>query len=253
MVKSASSKLYFRELIMPTPKKNNQGKSKRLKNTIQGMRLAYPGLGLHTLLEKQALNSPEALALQFNDESINYRDLQQKVDLMANYLWQEGVRPGQIVAISLERSPDLIISLFAILKCGAAYVPIDTSYPDMRIQMMISDSEASFLICKSSKKHLSHSATNLFLDEIQDSLKNTSSKPIEVEVSSESIAYIIYTSGSTGKPKGVKVAHRNVVNLVYSMGKEPGIADFFRYNNLFRCHGHGNLLTLIAWRSNSFC
>ncbi len=207
---------------MPSLRKNKENHN-RLENIIFGKSSTYPNSPLHTLLAQQALATPNALALQYNAESIDYHELQKRIDFFANYIWQKGVRPGQVVAISLERSPDLIVSIFAVLKCGAAYVPIDTGYPDARIEMMVADSEADFIICHFSKNKLSHSARFIFVDQVENDIKDISPELNTVLVSPESVAYIIYTSGSTGKPKGVRVTHQNVANLVYSMGREPGI------------------------------
>ena len=210
---------------MSTLPKKELKDSNPSKAALQGARSAYPSSTLHELLEKQVSRAPNALALHYGNESLKYGELQNRICQMANYIWQEGVRPGQIVAISLERSPDLIVSIFAVLKCGASYVPIDKGYPNSRLEMMIADAEANFLICDSSKKNLVKGSKIIVIEEIQESLDISSSKSIDVELSSESPAYIIYTSGSTGKPKGVVVTHRNVINLVYSMGKEPGITS----------------------------
>lgn len=191
--------------------------------SIQGPTLEYPQSTLHELLEKQATAYPKAVALEFDNENICYGELQENINQTAHYLWDKGVRPGQIVAISLDRSPDLITSIFAVLQCGAAYVPIDTGYPIKRFEMIIADSEASYIICKSTKIDLSDSSKNIFIEDIIEGRKNNLSSSLNLNVEPLSVAYIIYTSGSTGKPKGVQVSHLNTINLVYSMGIEPGI------------------------------
>lgn len=191
---------------------------------ILGPTLEYPKSTLHELLEKQAIAYPKAVALEFDNEKICYGKLQEDINKTAHYLWSKGVRPGQIIAISLDRSPDLIASIFAVLQCGAAYVPIDASYPTQRFEMIIADSEASYIICKSTKNDLSDTSKNIFIEDIIEGRNDNSSKSLDLTVQPISVAYIIYTSGSTGKPKGVQVSHLNTINLVYSMGVEPGIS-----------------------------
>jgi len=192
-------------------------------HSMKGSKLDYPKATLHALLEEQALANSQAIALQFEDEKVSYSDLIESINNTAHYLWDKGVRPNQVIALSLDRSPDLIVTIFAILQCGAAYVPIDTGYPKKRLEMIIADSQASYLICKSSKYGLSDTSKNIYVEDILRDYNNFPSNALDIDVQPESVAYIIYTSGSTGKPKGVQVSHLNTVNLVYSMGKEPGI------------------------------
>ncbi|WP_282049074.1 non-ribosomal peptide synthetase [Maribacter aquivivus] len=190
---------------------------------VAGVSLDYPNTTLHELLYKQATSTPTAIALELKNEKVTYAELQRKINSTAVYLWEKGIRPGDTVAISLERSPELIATLFAILQCGARYVPIDTGYPDNRTLLMISDAESAFFICDTSKQALEHVAKTIFIEELRIKANETSETIIDVKVPSNAGAYIIYTSGSTGKPKGVQVTHNNVVNLLFSMGNEPGI------------------------------
>jgi amino acid adenylation domain-containing protein len=190
---------------------------------IIGPKRAYPKNTLHELFAKQAEMFPAAIALEFEDNQVTYSDLSTMINQMANYLWSQGLRPGQIVAISLDRTPELIASLFAVLQCGASYVPIDTNYPDGRLNLMIEDSDAAFYIGLNLKTNFPNNAVSLTIASILESMRDLPVEPVNLMVPTESAAYIIYTSGSTGKPKGVQVAHCNVINLVYSMAKEPGI------------------------------
>ena len=191
--------------------------------TIQGATLEYPMLTLHELLEKQALNYPEAIALEFNGTKINYGELQKRINKTAHYLRDKGIRPGQVVALSLDRTPELIVAIFAILQCGAAYVPIDTGYPEKRLEVIIADSKANYLVCSSQKKYDSNTSKSIYIEDILKEEHNFSEIPLELKIAPQSAAYIIYTSGSTGKPKGVQVSHLNTVNLIYSMAEKPGI------------------------------
>ncbi|WP_396632336.1 amino acid adenylation domain-containing protein [Maribacter sp. R86514] len=193
------------------------------ESIVKGAVFEYTKTTLHELLYEQATSTPTAIALEFKNEKLTYAALQRKINSTAVYLWDKGIRPGDTVAISLERSPDLIATLFAILQCGARYVPIDTGYPDNRTLLMISDAESTFFICDRSKQGLEHGAQTIFIEDIRVKVNETSETIIDINVSSDAGAYIIYTSGSTGKPKGVQVTHNNVINLLYSMGNEPGI------------------------------
>lgn len=192
---------------------------------INGPKMDYPKSTLHELFAEQAEIFPNAIALELEDKQITYGDLNTMINQIANYLWSQGLRPGQIVTISLDRTPELIASLFAVLQCGASYVPIDTNYPDARLDLIIEDSDAAFHIGIQSKENFPNKAVSLSIAGILESMVDFPVEPINLKVPKESAAYIIYTSGSTGKPKGVHVAHCNVINLVYSMSKEPGISE----------------------------
>jgi amino acid adenylation domain-containing protein len=191
---------------------------------ISGLKMTYPKSTLHELFANQAEIYPNSIALEFGDTKVTYAELSKMTNQMANYLWSQGLRPGQIVAVSLDRTPELIASLFAVLQCGALYIPIDTMYPDARLNLMIEDSDASFYIGLNSKRNFPNKVISLSIVDIFESMVDLPIEPLNLEIPTESAAYIIYTSGSTGKPKGVQVAHCNVINLVYSMAKEPGIS-----------------------------
>ena len=198
---------------------------KNADNTIKGPTITYPKSTLHELLAKQAESDPNAMALQFGEDRIRYGELQKRIDQAAKNLWSIGVRPNQVVAVSLERCPDLIVCLFGILQCGAAYIPIDTAYPDARLKLMVADSGADFVISRKPKTSFVQGSKNILIDAILKATNDLNVELIDQKVSTDAAAYIIYTSGSTGKPKGVHVAHRNVINLVHSMGKVPGISS----------------------------
>ena len=193
--------------------------------TINATKKDYPKSTLHELFAKQVKLFPNSIAVEFNDQKITYGALAKDVNQMANYLCSQGLTSGQIVAVSLERSPELITIIFAILQCGASYVPIDTSYPDNRINLMIEDSNAAFFVGLEYKKNFPSSVISLIVADIIVAMASFPVEPISLNVAKESVAYIIYTSGSTGKPKGVQVAHYNVINLIYSMAEAPGITN----------------------------
>ena len=190
---------------------------------INGIKMVYPKSTLHELFAEQSEKFPNSIAIEYENKQLTYSELAKMINQMANYLWSQGLRPGQIVAVSLDRTPELIASLFAVLQCGASYIPIDTMYPDARLNLMIEDANASFYIGVNSERNLPNKVISLSIAAILNAVQGFPTNPINHKGATESAAYIIYTSGSTGKPKGVQVAHCNAINLVYSMAKEPGI------------------------------
>ncbi|WPN26096.1 non-ribosomal peptide synthetase [Pseudomonas marginalis] len=163
----------------------------------------YPAhLTVHQLFEAQALARPEAVAAVHGPLSLSYRDLNRRANRLAHHLLNQGVQPGESVAIALPRSLDLLICQLAILKCAAVYVPLDVNAPVERQAFIVQDSGAHRVL---------RSLVDLNLDGL-------SPRNPELPQSSESVAYILYTSGSTGAPKGVQVPHRAISRLVLNNG-----------------------------------
>ena len=193
---------------------------------LNATEVSFPKLPLHELVTEQCQKSPEKPAITFRNQVISYGNLEKQAHQLAHYLIQQGVGPGDYIAVSLPRSIELITTLLAILECGAAYVPLDPSYPSKRLEFMLQDSEAKYMITKESSISALKSDTELlFLETIFAELEKYPSTPIELKVDSDDIAYLLYTSGSTGKPKGVSVSHKNIVNLLSSVLVEPGIQE----------------------------
>jgi amino acid adenylation domain-containing protein len=202
-------------MITPTSNSSEKG--------IKGPAMQYPQSTLHELFAEQARTHPDFIALEFEDKQLTYNELSAMVNQMANYLWSQGLRPGQIVGISLDRTPELMACFFAVLQCGASYIPIDTSYPEERIKLIIEDAKVAIFISNKSRVIPSESSTSLAIEEVVDVMATFPAIALDLKVSSDSIAYVMYTSGSTGKPKGVQVAHYNLINVIYSMAKAPGM------------------------------
>ncbi|CAH2574051.1 Linear gramicidin synthase subunit D [Planktothrix rubescens] len=170
---------------------------------------------LVTLFEYQATKTPDNIAVIFKEQSLTYQQLNEKANQLANYLSdfkkQHQLPNNSLIGICVERSPDMIISLLAILKTGSAYVPIDPNYPRDRIQFILEDSQVHLLITtdlfqeKLSIKQQNNSCVVISLDQKkwQNQLINNPPR----QSNPHDLAYIIYTSGSTGKPKGVAIAH----------------------------------------------
>ncbi|RXJ49670.1 amino acid adenylation domain-containing protein [Gelidibacter gilvus] len=194
----------------------------KLNNTSS----AFSQLPLHELILKQAHHKPSKIALKFKNEEISYGDLEKKVHQMAHYLKTNGVKNGDYVGVSMPRSNEMVIMLIAIMECGAAYLPLDPTYPKQRLEFMLEDSEAKFIIAtKSISSTLKSNATQLLLEDMLSDLSNHPDTPLNEKVDIHQAVYILYTSGSTGKPKGVSITHRNLVNLLYSMLHKPGIEE----------------------------
>ncbi|QBN20616.1 amino acid adenylation domain-containing protein [Flavobacterium nackdongense] len=185
--------------------------------------MQYPNSTLHELFAERAKIQPDFIALEFEDKQFTYNDVSEMANQMANYLWSQGLRPGQIVGIALDRTPELIACFFAVLQCGSSYVPIDTSYPEERIKLIIEDAEAAIFISKKANLIYSKNTSSFAIEDVLESMSILPAIPLDLKVSSYSTAYIMYTSGSTGKPKGVQVAHYNLINVIYSMAKAPGM------------------------------
>lgn len=179
---------------------------------------------VHSLFERAAKRTPNRVAVECGDESLTYRQLNEKANRLANYLRESGVRPESCVGIFLERSLDLIVGLIGILKAGAAYVPMDPAFPPERLAWIMEDADVSLLVTHSRLlQDLPRSGVKtVCLDADWEAIEHTAKDDPRVVLSPSSLAYVIYTSGSTGKPKGVMVEHRSVVNFLLSMQEEPG-------------------------------
>jgi amino acid adenylation domain-containing protein len=195
-------------------------------NNLNDTKANYPNQPLSELLSEQAKKSSKKQAIKFGSIEISYEELEQKVNQLAQSLSSKGISSGDFVGVCLPRSIELIITLRAIMQCGAAYVPLDPNYPIQRLNYMLDDSEAKFLITtKTLSTTLGAKALVLIQEELFLNLSEFHDKPISVSVKPDDIIYLLYTSGSTGKPKGVTITHKNLVNVLYSVLENPGIKD----------------------------
>lgn len=176
---------------------------------------------IYRLIEARAQQTPEAFALisPHTHVQVTYRELNQQANRLAHFLRHQGVRPEIPVCICLERSPELIVALLAVMKAGGAYVPLDPSYPTARLLDIIREVQPPVLLTQEHMRPLFASLAGeapalLCLDSDQDVLAAEPDANPENLVDSENLAYIIYTSGSTGQPKGAQISHRNLSNLV---------------------------------------
>jgi amino acid adenylation domain-containing protein len=170
---------------------------------------------IHQLFEEQVERTPDAIAVVFEEQSLTYAELNHRANQLAHYLQTLGVGPEVLVGISVERSLEMIVGLFGILKAGGAYLPLDPDYPPERLQFMLEDAQAPFLITQRSLLAIlpPSQATLICLDDIQTEVSQYSQDNLQNRLTGYKLANVIYTSGSTGKPKGVMVEHRGLLNL----------------------------------------
>lgn len=177
---------------------------------------AFPYHGcVHERFEKLADSNHDRLAIVDGPESISYGDLNRRANQLAHYLKRRGIKPGCFVAILLDRSIDLIVSLIATLKAGAAYIPLDPSYPRERLSTMLREPSAPLVLTKSEFAEAVPSfIPHIQIDKNWDAIAKEEVCNLPSHVNEQSLAYVIFTSGSTGKPRGVEVPHSGLNNLV---------------------------------------
>lgn len=168
---------------------------------------------IHTLFESQVERNPDAIAVEYEGDSLTYRELNRRANQVAHLLYSKGVKQEDLVGICMGRCMEMIIAILGILKAGAAYVPIDPSSPLERIEYILEDANVLFLL--STNDETSELSSNREVIDLSDvtQLESYPSDSPQVQVGPRNLAYVIYTSGSTGKPKGVMVEHANVHRL----------------------------------------
>lgn len=181
---------------------------------------------LHELFEAQVAAQPAKRAVAFEGRSLSYGELNAAANRLANYLQSLGVKRGDLVGIQVPRSLEMVIALQAVHKVGAAYVPLDPTYPADRLTYMAEDARLHVVITRSDVIVKLPVQNRIDIDRIGADLARFPEGNLAVAGDPSDLAYVIYTSGSTGKPKGVMVEHRNVVNFIAGIderiGTDPG-------------------------------
>jgi amino acid adenylation domain-containing protein/non-ribosomal peptide synthase protein (TIGR01720 family) len=185
-----------------------------------------PAVTLPEMFEARAKQAGDRTGLAFEDTEISFRELNARANRLAHLLIARGIGPGQIVALALPRSLDMIVSLLAVLKAGAAYSPIDTDYPADRIAYLMADTNPALVIITADTPALPAAAETLQIDTVAlASYPDTD--PAEADrvhpLSALDAAYVIHTSGSTGRPKGVVVQHITAAGLAADHAARFGI------------------------------
>jgi len=174
-------------------------------------------LSIPSMFAVQVARTPEAVALTFMGRSMTYGDLEEAANRLANLLADNGACPGERVALLLPRSADAIVAILAVLKTGAAYLPIDPAHPDARVEFMLSDAGPVAAVT-TAKLRTRLDGFDLPVIDVNDptiAIQPVSALPAPAP---EDLAYIIYTSGTTGVPKGVAITHQNVTRLLEAAG-----------------------------------
>lgn len=172
---------------------------------------------LHQPFEDQAVRTPDAVAVEFEDQTLTYAQLNARANQMAHYLIGTGIQPGTMVGICMERSLEMVIAIYGTLKAGAAYVPIEPTYPANRIAWMVEDSQVPLLLVQEAGLDTlpETGARVVAVDAEWATIARQPDTNPNIAISPDSQAYMIYTSGSTGLPKGAMVSHRAIVNQLY--------------------------------------
>jgi len=185
---------------------------------------------LHGLVESQAAATPDAPAIVEGEQSITYEELNARANRLAGHLVAEGVVPDSLVGICMSRSADLVVAVLAVLKAGAAYVPLDPAYPEDRLAFMVEDSAAAVVLTETALagRFPADTTRAVCVDTLGAELDEREAGNLQIDVAPDSLAYVIYTSGSTGRPKGVAIEHRNTVALLAWAGETFSDAELAR-------------------------
>jgi amino acid adenylation domain-containing protein len=174
---------------------------------------------IHTLFERQASIEPDAIAIVHDGAQWSYAELNERANRLAHCLRASGIGPEQRVALMLDRSLDLVMAILAVWKAGAAYVPVDPSYPQARVRAMLEDAEVRWVINHTARARqlpdIPCSLVTIDSAELQEAMAAMPATNPEIGPTQQTppLAYVIFTSGSSGRPKGVMVDHRNLLNL----------------------------------------
>ena len=182
---------------------------------------------MHQHFEAACDRQPDAIAAHDGNRSIRYGELEREANRIAHLLSAQGVRPGDLVGIAVDRGIPMLASLLGILKAGAGYIPLDPAFPQARLQHMLDDGRPSAVLTTqalAASLPLQQQRVVLLDDAALSAQPDT--RPVTAHaIDPEAIAYVIYTSGSTGTPKGVEIPHRAVANFLESMATTPGLGS----------------------------
>ncbi|QFY44569.1 amino acid adenylation domain-containing protein [Candidatus Methylospira mobilis] len=185
---------------------------------------------LHRLFETQAEQTPDALALRFEQQTLTYRELDSRANQLARFLQRQGVAPGDIVGLCVERSLEMVVAVLGVLKAGCAYLPLEPDYPQERLRSMLDDAEPALLLTFARLDNsLPGHRPRIFLDRDWPRIAAESAACPAGQTGPGSLAYVIYTSGSTGVPKGVAVTHGGIAGYTRSIIERIQAAPGLQY------------------------
>lgn len=205
----ADNNIKSSDIEIVTPEEKN-----KILNVFNNTNVDYPrDKTIVDLFEEQVEKTPDNVAVVFEDKKLTYRELNEKSNSLANIIISNGINIEDTVAILLDKSIEMVISILAILKSGASYLPIDVDYPFSRIDYMLKNSSTKLILTLGNFDNL---ITDIKIIDIslKNNFYNENVENVNININSNNLAYIMYTSGSTGTPKGVMVEHKNVVRLV---------------------------------------
>jgi len=187
--------------------------------------MVYPNDStLHQEFSRQARETPDAIAVQFEGSSLTYAEVESRSNQIARFLVNEGIQAGDLVGICVDRSERMLVNLYGIMKSGAGYVPLDPAYPSDRLQYMCDHSGLKLIVTESNltERVEEFNKPQIAIDSAESKIKELDDSRFENNAGPNDVCYVIYTSGSTGKPKGVQVPHGAVVNFLVAMQETPG-------------------------------
>ncbi|HEU0078084.1 MAG TPA: amino acid adenylation domain-containing protein, partial [Longimicrobiaceae bacterium] len=186
----------------------------------------YPDAPLHEQVRAQALRTPGAVAVELGDTRITYAELEERAGRLARLLRARGARRGECVGVCLERSPEMPVAVLAVLKAGAACVPLDPSYPAERLRLMLEDAGVRLAVTSAglAERLPAAGVEVLCVDRGAGAPDVLPADAPGAEAGPDDLLYVIFTSGSTGRPKGVGVPHRTLANLLAWQHARPAYA-----------------------------
>lgn len=203
-----NKEIKLKDIEIVTPDEKN-----KILYTFNNTNADYPkDKTIAQLFEEQVEKTPDNIALVFGNEQLTYRELNERANSLAYCLRNKGIGRNDIVGIMVNRSLEMIVSILAVLKSGACYIPIDPEYPQDRIEYMLDNSNSKMLLTFEKLQDKVNFDNKLFV-ELSNELYNSNKSNLENINEPDDLAYIIYTSGSTGKPKGVMLIHKSLSNL----------------------------------------
>ncbi|HEY3822948.1 MAG TPA: amino acid adenylation domain-containing protein [Bryobacteraceae bacterium] len=178
---------------------------------------------LDALFIDQVRRTPDAVALAFEGQTLTYAELNNRADRIAAALQNRGVAPETVVAIALDRSPEMIVAILGVLKADGAWLPVGIDQPADRISFLLEDAAPAFIIGDPISRNRFPQSVHANLLDYDDLIRHDAGVPVKNTASPSNLAYVIYTSGSTGRPKGVLIEHRGAVNLAIAQAKLFGV------------------------------
>src|SRR5690554_3219536 len=211
------------------------------------------GFSVLHIIEQQALKNPDAVAVMYGKTSLTYRELDSRSNQLAHFFMARGVKENGMYPIFMERSLEMILVMLGILKAGGAYVPVDPEYPQQRIDLILRETQAPWMLCLKKlwpKLHQLSMTTVLEWEDIQAEVNAQPSDKPSTNLKPHHLAYVIFTSGSTGKPKGVMIEHAQLFystrarNRYYPSFSSILLIPSFSFDAavgaIFGCFSHGS-------------